>query len=238
MEQHDFTITENTRVSANVFRMRLEGTGAAGHKPGQFIDLQIDGCFLRRPISVYDAGPDFITILYKVVGKGTGLLSGAAPGAKLGALTHLGNGFDPGVHCRQPLLIGGGIGCPPLYLLAKALISAGKKPLVLLGFNAPSEAILEAEFKALGLEVSVITEGYVTDAPIFASADYDYIYTCGPLPMLKAVYNGSSCGGQYSFEERMGCGFGACMGCSCRTKYGSKRICKDGPVLSREEIIW
>lgn len=238
MEQHTFTVTENTRVKANVFQMTLFGSGAAGHKPGQFIDLKIDGCFLRRPISVFDAGTDFITILYKRVGKGTDFLSAVAPGRSLDVLTHLGNGFDPGADCARPLLVGGGIGCPPLYLLAKALLSAGKTPAVLLGFNAPSEVILEAEFRALGLEVSVVTEGYVTDAAVFAAGNYDYIYTCGPLPMLKAVYNGSTCGGQYSFEERMGCGFGACMGCSCRTKSGSKRICKDGPVLFKEEILW
>ena len=238
MEQHSFIITENTNINENVFRMTLEGNGAAGHKPGQFIDVKIDGCFLRRPISVYDAGEDYITILYKVVGNGTHLLSSATSGSSLDVLTHLGNGFDTSVKCQRPLLVGGGIGCPPLYLLAKELISAGKIPLVLLGFNVPSEVILKSEFQALCLDVSVMTEGYVTDASVVAGGDYDYIYTCGPMPMLKAVYNGSTCGGQYSFEERMGCGFGACMGCSCRTKYGNKRICKDGPVLSREEIIW
>lgn len=162
----------------------------------------------------------------------------AVPGSRLDVLTHLGNGFDPGVRCKRPLLIGGGIGCPPLYLLAKELRASGKTPAVLLGFNAPSEVLLEQEFKALVPEVTVVTQGYVTDSPVFTSGAYDYLYTCGPLPMLKAVYSGSRCGGQYSFEERMGCGFGACMGCSCRTKYGSKRICKDGPVLYREEIVW
>lgn len=238
MEQHNLIITENTRILTDVFRMTLKGDGLDGHKPGQFVNLKIDGCFLRRPISVYDAGKDFVTILYKIVGKGTKLLAAAVPGSRLDVLTHLGNGFDPGVRCKRPLLIGGGIGCPPLYLLAKELRASGKTPAVLLGFNAPSEVLLEQEFKALVPEVTVVTQGYVTDSPVFTSGAYDYLYTCGPLPMLKAVYSGSRCGGQYSFEERMGCGFGACMGCTCKTKYGAKRICKDGPVLRREEIVW
>ena len=238
MEQHDFTVTENIQIVPGVFRMTLQGSGATGHRPGQFINIRLEDCYLRRPISVYNAGDNFITILYKTVGKGTTLLSKAVSGDKLDVLTRLGNGFQITEAGNRPLLVGGGIGCPPLYLLAKELIAAGKMPVVLLGFNADSEIILEQEFRALGCEVHVTTGGYVTDAPVFKEANYDYIYTCGPLPMLKAVYDGSECGGQYSFEERMGCGFGACMGCSCKTKYGNKRICKDGPVLFREEIIW
>lgn len=236
--EYNFTIKENTRVTDSICRMTLSGSGAAGHRPGQFINIKIDGCFLRRPISVCDAGDDFITVLYKTVGRGTEILSRMHEGETLNVLTHLGNGFNAGANCMSPLLVGGGVGCPPLYLLAKTLIANGKMPRVLLGFNAPSEVILENEFKALGADVSVITSGFVTDSDVFKSGNYDYIYTCGPLPMLKAVYNGSTCGGEYSFEERMGCGFGACMGCSCKTKYGNKRICKDGPVLAKEEIIW
>lgn len=238
MEQKYFTITENTKIKDNVFRMTFAGEGASGHRPGQFVNLKIDGCFLRRPLSVYDAGEDFITVLYKIVGTGTEILSATQPGVCMDLLTHLGNGFDAAADCKKPLLVGGGIGCPPLYLLAKKLISMGKMPEILMGFNDESEVILQEEFRALGCGVHVITEGYVTNAAVFTEGDYDYIYTCGPLPMLKAVYNGSFCGGQYSFEERMGCGFGACMGCTCKTKYGSKRICKDGPVLCKEEIIW
>lgn len=237
MEQRILTVSENTQVNQNVFRMTLIG-GALVHRPGQFIDIKIDGLYLRRPISIYDAKDDYITILYKVVGKGTAALSRTVPGSKLDVLTHLGNGFDTQADCKRPLLVGGGIGCPPLYLLAKELIRAGKMPVALLGFNAEQEVILKQEFEALGCETHVAAGGFVTDAPVFTGKTFDYIYTCGPLPMLKAVYGNSSCGGQYSFEERMGCGFGACMGCTCKTKYGSKRICKDGPVLYREEIVW
>jgi dihydroorotate dehydrogenase electron transfer subunit len=238
MDQSIFTIKENIALNPNVFRMTLEGAAAKGHKPGQFVNLQLDGCYLRRPISVCDSTDTTLTIMYKVVGSGTEILSKMQAGEKADVLTHLGNCFDVSADCAAPLLIGGGIGCPPLYKLAKELIGAGKKPRVLLGFNDPSEIILEDDFKALGLDVTVVTKGFVTQADIFVNGDFDYIYTCGPIPMLKAIYNGSNVSGQYSFEERMGCGFGACMGCSCKTKYGNKRICKDGPVLVKEEIIW
>ena len=238
MEQSIFTIRENIALNTNVFHMTLEGAAAKGHKPGQFVNLQLDGCYLRRPISVCDSTDTTLTIMYKVVGSGTEILSKMQAGEKADVLTHLGNGFDVSADCAAPLLIGGGIGCPPLYKLAKELIGAGKKPRVLLGFNDPSEIILEDDFKALGLDVTVITKGFVTQADVFVNGDFDYIYTCGPIPMLKAIYDGSKTSGQYSFEERMGCGFGACMGCSCKTKYGNKRICKDGPVLVKEEIIW
>lgn len=238
MNQSIFRISENRQINENVFRMTLEGDGAKGHKPGQFINFKIDGCFLRRPISVCDSGDNFITVMFKVVGQGTEALAGMCAGDTSDVLTHLGNGFDIGANSLSPLLIGGGIGCPPLYKLAKELIAYGKKPSVLLGFNCDNEVILQDEFRALGIDVTVVTKGYVTESDVFAAKKYDYIYTCGPMPMLKAVYNGSICPGQYSFEERMGCGFGACMGCTCKTKYGNKRICKDGPVLLKEEIIW
>ena len=238
MEQSIFTIKENIALNTNVFRMTLEGAAAKGHKPGQFVNLQLDGRYLRRPISVCDSTDTTLTIMYKVVGSGTEILSKMQAGEKADVLTHLGNGFDVSTDCAAPLLIGGGIGCPPLYKLAKELIASGKKPRVLLGFNDPSEIILEDDFKALGLDVTVITKGFVTQADVFVNGAFDYIYTCGPIPMLKAIYDGSKTSGQYSFEERMGCGFGACMGCSCKTKYGNKRICKDGPVLVKEEIIW
>ena len=238
MEQSIFTIKENISLNTNVFRMTLEGAAAKGHKPGQFVNLQLDGCYLRRPISVCDSTDTTLTIMYKVVGSGTEILSKMQAGEKADVLTHLGNGFDVSADCAAPLLIGGGIGCPPLYKLAKELIASGKKPRVLLGFNDPSEIILEDDFKALGLDVTVITKGFVTQADVFVNGDFDYIYTCGPIPMLKAIYDGSKTSGQYSFEERMGCGFGACMGCSCKTLTGNKRICKEGPVMKREEIIW
>ncbi len=238
MNQSIFTVKENLSINPSVFRMTLEGAAAKGHKPGQFVNFQIDGCYLRRPISVCDSTDTTLTVMYKVVGEGTEKLSKIKSGEKLDILTHLGNGFDVTAECSAPLLIGGGIGCPPLFKLAKELIAVGKKPCVLLGFNNPSEVILEDEFKALGVDVTVVTKGFVTQSDVFTNGNFDYIYTCGPIPMLKAIYDGSKTSGQYSFEERMGCGFGACMGCSCKTKYGNKRICKDGPVLVKEEIIW
>ncbi len=238
MYQEIFTVKENICVNPNVFRMVVEGEKAKNHKPGQFINIKINGFYLRRPISVCDSDNETITIMYKIVGDGTDALCQMLPGDEIDILTHLGNGFDVTANTTSPLLIGGGIGCPPLYKLAKELIKAGKKPSILLGFNDPSEVILENDFKKLGIDVTVVTKGFVTDADIFKNGNYDYIYTCGPIPMLKAIYNASNVSGQYSFEERMGCGFGACMGCSCKTKYGNKRICKDGPVLVKEEIIW
>ena len=238
MEQSLFTVKENNAINTTVFRMTLEGASSKGHKPGQFVNFNIDGCYLRRPISVCDSTDTTLTVMYKVVGGGTEILSKTKPGDTLDILTHLGNGFDVNADCSSPLLIGGGIGCPPLYKLAKELIAIGKKPQVLLGFNDPSEIILLKDFEELGVDITVVTKGFVTRADVFVNGNYDYIYTCGPIPMLKAIYDGSVVSGQYSFEERMGCGFGACMGCSCKTKYGNKRICKDGPVLVKEEIIW
>ncbi len=237
-----FTVRENIHVTENVCRMTVTGAGAAGHRPGQFINIKLPGCFLRRPISVCDAGSDYITLYYKTVGTGTDIMSRMAPGDEINALTHLGNGFDLNVRegkgSVSPLLVGGGVGCPPLYFLAKELTSAGVQPKVLIGFNSPAEVILENEFKQLEVSTQTVTSGFVTDSDMFTHGDYDYIYTCGPLPMLKAVYDKSTCKGQYSFEERMGCGFGACMGCSVKTNSGYKRICKDGPVLLKEDIIW
>ena len=210
--------------------------------PGQFINIRLEGKFLRRPISVCDYDDKSITIIYKIVGEGTAQLSKLESGEVLDVLTGLGNGYDI-TKSTKPLLIGGGVGVPPMYNLAKALLADGQKPTVVLGFNTKSEVFYEDEFKALGCNTLVTTvdgsygtKGFVTDA--MTDLDYDYFYTCGPLPMFKAVYNATSTSGQFSFEERMGCGFGACMGCSCKTKYGNKRICKDGPVLVKEEIIW
>lgn len=212
--------------------------------PGQFVNVRLDGLFLRRPISVCDCSENSLTIIYKVVGKGTEQMSKYTQGKELDVLTGLGNGYDLTLSGDKPLLIGGGVGVPPLYNLCKKLIAAGKKPTVIIGFNTADEVFYEKEFSELGATVYVTTadgskgiKGFVTDA--FKNVgEYTYTYCCGPEPMLKAVYNGSVTGGQYSFEERMGCGFGACMGCSCKTKYGNKRICKDGPVLVKEEIIW
>ena len=235
-------ITENKPLTDSVWQMTLAGDCAAINKPGQFINIKLDGFYLRRPISVYDCGEDFVTIIYKVVGEGTEHMAKLEAGKTLDVLIGLGNGFDTSLSGDHPVVIGGGVGVPPMFKLAKELIAEGKKVTAILGFNTAGEIFAENEFKKIGCEVIVTTvdgsygvKGFVTGAMDF---DYTYTYCCGPAPMLKAVYNTSKTSGQYSFEERMGCGFGACMGCTCKTKYGNKRICKDGPVLVKEEIIW
>ncbi len=240
-KQNIYKILSNKKIAKDVFEMVLEGDTQYITAPGQFINIQLDGRFLRRPISVCDYDDTTVTIIYKVVGEGTEMMSALSAGETLDVLTGLGNGYDIS-QGTKPMLIGGGVGVPPMYNLCKKLIAAGQKPIVILGFNTKDEIFYEDEFKALGAEVRVATadgsygiKGFVTDA--FAD-DYDYFYTCGPMPMFRAIEAKVTTSGQYSFEERMGCGFGACMGCSCKTKYGNKRICKDGPVLVREEIIW
>ena len=242
MKQEILTITENVPVTSCVYRMRLEGADLEAQNPGGFVNIRLDGLFLRRPISVYDSEPGSLTILYKVVGKGTEQMATMKPGETLDVLTGLGNGYDLSKSGKTPVLLGGGVGVPPLYLLAKKLIAEGKKPQAVLGFNTAAEVFGEAEFKALGCGVTVTTadgsygvKGFVTDA---LPEEYSYFYTCGPEPMLRAVYRATKTSGQLSFEERMGCGFGACMGCSCKTITGYKRICREGPVLEKEEIIW
>ena len=244
MKEVLFTITENRPLAPQVYALRLCGDTSAITAPGQFLELQLPGFFLRRPLSVCDWDDAGVTILYKVVGKGTDWLSQCRPGQTLGALTGLGNGFDVSRGGEHPLLVGGGVGIPPLYSLAKRLTAQGKRVTAVLGFNRASEIFLAEEFRALGAEVVIATadgsagiHGLVTDG-MAAVSDYTYLYTCGPEPMLKAVYDACKTSGQFSFEERMGCGFGACMGCSCETKHGNKRICKDGPVLEKEEIVW
>ena len=242
MKQVQLTVIGQEKLTASIFKMRLRGDTTAVTAPGQFVNIRLDGLFLRRPISVHDVRDDTLTIIYKVVGTGTEAMSRLPAGSVLDVLTGLGNGYDLSKSGSRPLLIGGGVGVPPLYLLAKRLIAEGRHPSVILGFNKKDEVFCEDDFRALGCQVTVTTvdgsygtRGFVTDA---LPQDYTYFYTCGPEPMLKAVYRSTATGGQFSFEERMGCGFGACMGCSCKTKYGNKRICKDGPVLVKEEIIW
>ncbi len=242
MTQSIYRIQYNQQLTADVWEMRLEGDTGAITAPGQFINIRLDGLFLRRPISICDWDGQGITIIYKVVGKGTAALGGMEQGQELDVLCGLGNGFDVSRCGERTLVIGGGVGVPPMYGLAKALLRAGKTPVAILGFNKKEEIFYEDKFRALGIETTVTTvdgsygvKGFVTDA---LPEEYGYFCACGPLPMLKAVYNAAATSGLLSFEERMGCGFGACMGCSCRTKYGNKRICKDGPVLEKEEIIW
>ena len=242
MKQSIFEIIENTSLAPSVFRMRLRGDTSAITAPGQFVNIKLEGMFLRRPISVCDVAGDVLTIIYKAVGKGTEAMSKMSDG-KLDILTGLGNGYDLTAAGEHPVLLGGGVGVPPMYLLAKRLVEAGKTPTVILGFNKESEVFYEAEFRALGCKTIVTTvdgsygvKGFVTDA--LKDVEYTHFFTCGPEPMLKAVYRASTTSGQMSFEERMGCGFGACMGCSCQTLTGYKRICKDGPVMRKEEIKW
>ena len=242
MQDTLFTIIENNRIAKDVYKMLLRGDTSAIKNPGEFVNIQLDGFYLRRPISVCDVEGDSLTLIYKVVGKGTEAMSKLSEGRELMLMTGLGNGYDLSLSGDSPLLVGGGVGVPPMYLLAKGLLAQGKKVSVVLGFNTADEVFFEDEFRALGCDVRVATvdgshgiKGFVTDA---LPQDYTYFYTCGPAPMFRALNKAVRTSGQFSFEERMGCGFGACMGCSCKTLFGSKRICKDGPVLKKEEIIW
>ena len=237
-----FTITKNEALTSNVYLMTLCGD-TEGIRCGQFVNIKLSGLYLRRPISVCDCEGDALTLIYKVVGKGTEQMSRMQAGEILDLLTGLGNGYDTSLSGHSPLLIGGGVGVPPMYMLCKELIREGKTPTVILGFNTDSEVFYKSEFEALGARVLLTTvdgtagiKGFVTNA--MEGLDYSYFYTCGPEPMLKAVYKASTTSGQMSFEERMGCGFGACMGCSCKTITGYKRICKEGPVMKKEEVIW
>ncbi len=243
MYQGFYEIKSNVKLTESIYEMVLEGDTSSITAPGQFINIKLDGFYLRRPISICDYSENTITIIYKVVGEGTEVMSNMNLGEKLDVLCGLGNGFDTSKSLDKPVLIGGGVGVPPMYNLCKKLIAEGKKVTVILGFNKKEEIFYEDEFKKLGADVKVTTvdgsygiKGFVTDA--LKDTEYSYFYTCGPMPMFKAIENTATTSGQYSFEERMGCGFGACMGCSCKTKYGNKRICKDGPVMAREEIIW
>ena len=243
MKQSIFTVRSNEALTDSVYKMVLSGDTSAITASGQFVNIQLEGMFLRRPISVCDYDAETLTIVYKVVGKGTEAMSKMAPGTELDILTGLGNGYDLSLSGQKPVLLGGGVGVPPMYNLAKKLMAEGKDVTVILGFNTKSEVFYEEEFKALGCTVIVATadgshgvKGFAT-TPL-AEIDYTYFYTCGPEPMLKAVYKATNTSGQMSFEERMGCGFGACMGCSCKTLTGYKRICKEGPVMKKEEILW
>ena len=242
MKQSLFSIVSNTPLTDSVYKMVLSGDTSAITAPGQFVNIQLTGKFLRRPISVCDYDAQTLTIVYKVVGKGTEQMASMTAGETLDILTGLGNGYDLAPAGDRPVLLGGGVGVPPLYHLAKRLLALGKEVTVVLGFNTASEIFYEKEFQALGCKVFVTTvdgsygkKGFVTDA---LPENYTYFYTCGPEPMLKAVYRTTNTSGQMSFEQRMGCGFGACMGCSCKTLTGNKRICKEGPVMRKEEILW
>lgn len=240
-----YKVVANAPLTRDVYRMVLEGNTQWIIRPGQFVNIELDGLYLRRPISICDWDEHTITIIYKVVGRGTEQMSKMSVGKELDVLTGLGNGFNAEAECNEALLVGGGVGVPPLYRLAKELLAQGKKVSVVLGFNTAAEVFYAEEFRQLGAEVYVSTadgsvgvKGFVTDAIRESGVTFDYFYACGPLPMLKALCDNCTQRGELSFEERMGCGFGACMGCSCKTLTGNKRICKEGPVMRREEIIW
>ena len=243
MKDVKLKLISQREIAEDTFEAVLSGDVSDITAPGQFVNIKLEGHFLRRPISVCDVSGDTLTIIYKVVGEGTRKMSRAPIGTEWQTLTGLGNGYDTSVSGDRPLLIGGGAGVPPMYMLCKKLISEGKTPFVILGFGTKNQVFYKEMFTNLGVLVDVTTNdgsegthGFVTD--VMDNFDYTYFYTCGPEPMLKAIYNKSKTSGQFSFEERMGCGFGACMGCTCETKYGNKRICRDGPVLVKEEIVW
>ena len=245
MQRVILTVTKNEALTPLIYKMVLAGDVSGVTRAGQFVEIALDGLYLRRPISVcnYDEGE--LTIIYKVVGKGTDLMSQMAEGTQLDVLTGLGNGFDTEYECEKPLLVGGGVGVPPLYRLTRDLIARGKEVTVVLGFNTEAEIFYAEEFEALGAKVIVATadgsvgvKGFVTDAIRESGVEADYFYSCGPLPMLKALCNSLEISGEVSLEERMGCGFGICMGCSIHTTNGAKRVCKDGPVFKKEEVVW
>ncbi len=245
MQRVILTVTKNEALTPLIYKMVLAGDVSGVARAGQFVEIALDGLYLRRPISVcnYDEGE--LTIIYKVVGKGTDLMSQMAEGTQLDVLTGLGNGFDTEYECEKPLLVGGGVGVPPLYRLTRDLIARGKEVTVVLGFNTEAEIFYAEEFEALGAKVIVATadgsvgvKGFVTDAIRESGVEADYFYSCGPLPMLKALCNSLEISGEVSLEERMGCGFGICMGCSIHTTNGAKRVCKDGPVFKKEEVVW
>ena len=241
-----FMLEASRPLARDVFELKLAGDTSGIARPGQFVNIEIEGCDLRRPISVCDCAGGLLTLIVRAGGAGTQKLCGARPGATFDLLTGLGNGYDVAACGERPVLAGGGVGTPPLFWLAKQLIESGETPAVALGFGSDADVFYEAEFHALGCETFVSTvdgsrgdRGFVTDLIRVRFPHSGYAYCCGPEPMLRAVYDlPQITGGQFSFEERMGCGFGACMGCTCRTKYGAKRICKDGPVLRKEEIVW
>lgn len=239
-----YKIKSNKKIAQNVYEMILEGDTTYIIRPGQFINIELDGFYLRRPISVCDYDNETITIIYKVVGRGTRKMSTLQEGHVLDVLTGLGNGFEVKRSGEKPLLIGGGVGTPPMYNLCKKLVEQGQKPIVILGFGSMDDVFYEEKFREMGVEIYISTvdgsygtKGFVTDI-VKNLKDYTYYYACGPKNMLKAVYDTATTDGELSFEEKMGCGFGACMGCTCETTKGNKRICKDGPVLKKEEIIW
>ncbi|MBQ5836012.1 MAG: dihydroorotate dehydrogenase electron transfer subunit [Alistipes sp.] len=245
MQRVVLTVAKNVALTPLIYEMTLVGDVSGVTQAGQFVEIALDGLYLRRPISVCNYEEGQLTLVYKVVGKGTDLMSQMAEGTELDVLTGLGNGFDVEYECQKPLLVGGGVGVPPLYRLTRDLIARGREVSVVLGFNTESEIFYAEEFEKLGAKVILATAdgsvgvmGFVTDAIRESGVEYDYFYSCGPLPMLKALCSATTTSGEVSLEERMGRGFGICMGCSIMTANGAKRVCKDGPVFKKEEVIW
>ena len=245
MQRVVLTVTKNEALTPLIYEMHLAGDVSGITRAGQFVEIALDGLYLRRPISVCNYEEGELTLIYKVVGKGTDLMSQMAEGTQLDVLTGLGNGFNIDHECEKPLLVGGGVGVPPLYRLTRDLIARGKEVTVVLGFNTESEIFYAEKFEEAGAKVIIATadgsvgiKGFVTNAIAESGVDADYFYSCGPLPMLKALCQSLEIDGEVSLEERMGCGFGICMGCSIQTTKGAKRVCKEGPVFKKEEVIW
>ena len=245
MEKHRYTVLDNTIVAAGVYRLDLSADDPEFVPEGEFVDVSIPGFYLRRPLSICDCRPGALTLVYKVVGQGTEALSDMPEGAELDVLTGLGKGFDPEACRERALLVGGGLGVPPLLLLAKRLRAQGKHVTAVLGYNTAEDVILLEEFRRVSNLIAVSTvdgsvgvKGFVTDAIAAANPSYDYFYTCGPMVMMKVVCQALDGPGEASLEERMGCGAGFCYGCSIQTKNGPRRVCKDGPVFKKEELLW
>ena len=245
MQRVVLTVTKNEALTPLIYEMHLSGDVSGVTRAGQFVEIALDGLYLRRPISVCNYEEGELTLIYKVVGKGTDLMSQMAEGTQLDVLTGLGNGFNIDHECEKPLLVGGGVGVPPLYRLTHDLIARGKDVTVVLGFNTEAEIFYAEKFEELGAKVIIATadgsvgvKGFVTNAIAESGVESDYFYSCGPLPMLKALCQSLEIDGEVSLEERMGCGFGICMGCSIQTTKGAKRVCKEGPVFKKEEVIW
>ena len=245
MQRVVLTVTKNEALTPLIYEMHLAGDVSGVTRAGQFVEIALDGLYLRRPISVCNYEEGKLTLIYKVVGKGTDLMSQMAEGTQLDVLTGLGNGFNVDHECKKPLLVGGGVGVPPLYRLTRDLIARGKEVTVVLGFNTEAEIFYAEKFEEVGAKVIIATadgsvgiKGFVTNAIAESGVECDYFYSCGPLPMLKALCQSLEIDGEVSLEERMGCGFGICMGCSIQTTKGAKRVCKEGPVFKKEEVIW
>jgi len=239
-----YKIINHTQLTENVFKLIIEGNTSTVKRAGQFVNIQIDNFYLRRPISVCDYDDNTITLIYKILGEGTEALSKYRVGDYLDLLVGLGNGFNVDAECQKPLVIGGGVGVPPLYNLTKKLLEKGKNPTLVICFNTEKEIFLYNEFKNLGLNVFVATldgsfgtKGYFSNVIKENCLNYDYYYACGNLPMIKNIHSFMQVEGQISFEERMGCGFGGCMGCSIKTRNGYKKVCTDTVLLSNEVIF-